>query len=138
MITEATPFLKFQGNCAKAIALYQRALGATVCDSRGWDPAMFGGQLPPGMEDGVMYARLRIGDVPLEMSDMPPGVSAEPGSNLCINLHITDPDELDGCFAALAEGGQPLLAPEDMFWGARYAQVIDAFGIGWTLHCMLT
>ena len=41
-------------------------------------------------------------------------------------------------FAALAEGGQPLLAPEDMFWGARYAQVIDAFGIGWTLHCMLT
>ncbi|MCA9571561.1 MAG: glyoxalase/bleomycin resistance/extradiol dioxygenase family protein [Myxococcales bacterium] len=137
MITEATPFLNFNGDCHEAIALYGRAFGATVVDRRGWDPAMFGGELPPGFDNGVMYARLTVGSVPLEMSDVPPGMTVEAGSNLCVNLHVTEADELDRCFAVLAEGGNVVMPPEDMFWGARYGKVVDRFGIAWSLHCQL-
>jgi PhnB protein len=139
MIQEATPFLNFSGECHEAIALYEKALGATVVDRRPWDPAMFdGGVVPEAMKNGVMYARLQIGSVPLEMSDMPPTMKAIPGTNLSINLHLSDPNELDKCFAALSEGGSVAMPPENMFWGARYGKLTDRFGISWSMHCQLS
>jgi len=138
MISEATPFLNFNGDCHAAIALYEEALGAKVVDRRPWDPAMFdGGVLPESMKNGVMYARLTVGEAPLEMSDVPPGMTVEPGSNLSINLHLTDPEELDRRFAALSEGGTVSMPPENMFWGARYGKLTDRFGVSWSMHCPL-
>lgn len=138
MIFEATPFLNFNGVCSDAIALYARALGAVVADRRGWDPAMFGGELPEAMKDGVMYARLRIGDVALEMSDVPPNMTVEAGTMASINLHLDDPDELDRVYSALAEGGTRSMPPENMFWGARFGKLTDRFGVQWMFHCQLT
>lgn len=137
MILEATPFLSFGGDCGQAIELYKAALGAEVVDRRPWDPAMFEGGVPDAMKEGVMYARLMIGKVPLEMSDVPPPVSIQRGLNVSINVHLDDPGELDRCYAALAEGGEPQMPPENMFWGARYGELTDRFGIRWTLHCQL-
>lgn len=139
MILEATPFLNFSGTCSHAIELYQAALDAEVEARVGWEPAMFDdGKVPDTMTDGVMYARLLMGKVPLEMSDVPPHVSVTAGSNHTVNLHLTDPDELDRRFAILAEGGTVSLPPENMFWGARFATLVDRFGISWSLHCQLT
>ena len=139
MIQEATPFLNFNGDCHTAIELYEKALGATVEARMPWAPEMFdGGVVPENMKNGVMYARLKMGTVPLEMSDMPPTMKAEPGSNTSVNLHISDPKELDRCFAALAEGGTVLMPPENMFWGARYGKLVDRFGISWSMHCQLS
>lgn len=139
MIEEATPFLNFGGDCHQAIALYQKALGAEVVDRRGWDPAMFeGGQVPEAMKDGVMYARLLLGKAPLEMSDVPTPMKVRPGTNLSVNLHFSDPDELDRRFELLSEGGTIEMAPETMFWGGRFAKLVDRFGISWMFHCQVT
>lgn len=139
VIIEATPFLNFNGDCHEAIALYQKALDAEVQDRRGWDPAMFdGGEVPEAMKNGVMYARLQMGKVPLEMSDVPPHMKVQPGSNHTVNLHISDPEELDRRFELLAQGGKVEMAPENMFWGARYGKLVDRFGISWSFHCQLT
>ena len=96
-----------------------------------------GGKVPEAMKDGVMYARLKVGQAALEMSDVPPGMSLEVGSSMCVNLHISDPDELDRCFAGLAEGGKVIMPPENMFWGARYGKLADRFGVMWSFHCQL-
>ena len=64
-------------------------------------------------------------------------MKATPGTNLCINLHISDPDELDRCFAGLSEGGTVIAPPTNMFWGARYGKLTDRFGISWSMHCQL-
>lgn len=137
MIQEATPFLNFNGDCSKAIALYESALGAVVEDRRGWEPAMFGGEVPANMKDGVMYARLKVGAVPLEMSDVPPPMRVEPGSMASINIHTDDPKELDRIYEALSEGGQATMPPENMFWGARFGKLTDRFGVNWMFHCQL-
>lgn len=99
---------------------------------------MFGGEVPEEMKGGVMYARLKMGSVPLEMSDAPPAMPLQPGNNMAVNLHISDPDELDRCFALLSEGGKVYEAPTTMFWGARFATLVDRFGIRWMLHCQLS
>ncbi len=138
MIEEATPFMNFNGDCREAIALYESALDAVVEARMPWDPQMFdGGVLPEEMKNGVMYARLKMGEVPLEMSDVPPGWTVGPGTNMTINLHLSDPEELDRRFQALASGGTVSMPPENMFWGARYGKLTDRFGIQWSLHCQL-
>lgn len=138
MIREATPFLNFNGDCGQAMALYERALGATVDDRRPWDPAMFEGTaVPEAMQDGVMYARMSLGAVPIELSDVPPGTTVAAGTNTSVNLHFDDPDELDRCFAALAETGTVQMPVETMFWGARFGKLVDEFGIQWMFHCQL-
>jgi len=137
MIREATPFLNFNGDCGAAIALYEQALGAVVEVRSPWDPAMFEGPVPEAMRDGVMYARLKVGDAPLEMSDVPPDMTVSWGTAGSVNLHFDDPDQLDRCFAALAEGGQIQMPVETMFWGARFGKLADRFGVQWMFHCQL-
>ncbi len=137
MIQEATPFLNFNGDCSSAIALYESALGAVGEDRRGWEPAMFEGEVPESMKDGVMYARIKLGDVPIEMYDVPPHMTVEAGSMASINLHIDDPDQLDRIYKALAEGGVEDMPPENMFWGARFGKLADRFGVNWMFHCQL-
>lgn len=139
VIIEATPFLNFNGNCSEAIELYRAALGAEVEARMPWSPEMFDdGKVPEAMKDGVMYARILLGKVPLELSDVPPHMTTEPGTNHTVNLHISDPGELDQLFEALGEGGKVSMPPENMFWGARYGALTDRFGIRWSLHCQLT
>jgi uncharacterized glyoxalase superfamily protein PhnB len=59
------PYLFFEGRCEEAIAFYQRTLGAEVTmlmrfkDSPEPPPP---GMVPPGSEDKVMHASLRIGE----------------------------------------------------------------------------
>ncbi len=138
MIIEATPFLNFNGNCDDAIKLYRAALGAEVEARMPWSPEMFDdGNVPDAMKNGVMYARLLLGKVPLEMSDVPPHMTVETGTNQSVNLHISEPGELDRVFEALGEGGTARMPPENMFWGARYGALTDRFGIRWSLHCQL-
>lgn len=137
MIQQANPFLNFNGDAKQAIALYTQALGAKTVALMPWDPAMFGGEVPAHMQDGVMYAMLQLGAERIELSDVPPGMTVAAGTNTSINLHIDDAAELDQMFAALSTGGTVQMPPENMFWGARYAKLTDRFGISWSLHCQL-
>lgn len=137
MIQTLNPFLNFNGTCRKAMDLYAEVLGAEVVDIMPWAPEMFEGDVPANMKDGVMYAKLKIGASELELSDMPPHMKAERGSNTHVILHVGDPAKLDAIYEALGAGGEPEMPPEDMFWGARYAKLRDRFGISWALHCPL-
>lgn len=138
MIQNLNPFLNFNGTARKAMDHYCKVLGATVEAVMPWDPEMFEDGVPDEMKDGVMYAKLKVGEADLELSDMPPHLTADRGTNTHIILHVTDPTELDAAFKALNEGGgEAEMPPEDMFWGARYAKVRDRFGISWALHCQI-
>ncbi len=43
-------------------------------------------------------------------------------------------EELEKTFAILADGGQTTKEPQDTFWGARFAMLVDKFGIKWMLN----
>ena len=66
------PYLFFEGRADEAIAFYREALGAEVLmlmrfkESPEPSPP---GAMPPGSEDKVMHATLRIGEVELLLSD---------------------------------------------------------------------
>ena len=69
---QVQPYLSFDGRCEEAIEFYRRALGAEVKmlmrfkDSPEPCPE---GSIPPGSEDKIMHASLKIGDTIVMASD---------------------------------------------------------------------
>jgi PhnB protein len=129
------PYLFFEGRCAEAVEFYRDALGAEVTmlmrykDSPEPAPP---GKLPPGSEDKVMHASLRIGDTTVMASD---GFCQGQPSFQGFSLSITVPDETraDRMFAARADRGQVQMPLGKTFWSPRFGMVTDRFGVGWMI-----
>src|SRR5207253_794439 len=84
----------------------------------------------------VMHAEMKIGDSIVMLSDEFPGMSAckSPqslgGTTVGLFLYVRD---VDSAFRRAADAGcKALKSPEDMFWGDRFASVLDPFGNQWS------
>ena len=101
-------YLFFAGRCEEAIDFYKETVGAEVMmlmrfkDSPEQPQS---GMIPPGSEDKIMHASLRIGNTVVMASDgRCDGAPAFQGFSLSVT--VADQAEADRVFAALAEGGQ--------------------------------
>ena len=127
------PYLFFNGRCEEAIEFYKKALGAEVLmlmrfkDSP--EPPQ-PGMVPPGSENKIMHASLRIGDATVMASD---GNCTGQSNFQGFALSITAANEADADrkFAALALGGQVQMPLAKTFWSPRFGMVADRFGVGW-------
>ena len=120
-----TPHLVVAG-AAEAIEFYKKAFDANEI-SRMLFPSSDGSMK-------VGHAELEIGDSKLYLADEFPGQGGmAPGdsSPVTIHLYVTD---ADATFAQAVEAGVKVVMPlMDMFWGDRFAKVIDPFGHHWTI-----
>ena len=130
------PYLFFDGKCEEAVEFYRRALGAEVVmlmrfrDSP--EPAQ-PGMVPPGAEDKVMHAALRIGDTMVLGSDG--RCLGQPDfRGFALSLTAADEAEADRLFATLAEGGQVQMALSKTFFSPRFGMVADRFGVSWMVY----
>jgi PhnB protein len=131
-IQKLNPYLQFNGTSAKAIELYERALGAKVTSIMRFGDVP---NTPPQDKDRIMHCALQIGGGELMLSDGMPSGPPAPGGPVYIALHLDDDDDAAKMFEALAAGGrvsQPLV---DTFWGAKFGIVVDAFGMQWMFNC---
>lgn len=132
---EIQPYLFFNGRCEEAIGFYSRALGAEVDmlmryhESPESPPE---GMVPPGWDDKIMHAELRIGDALVMVSD---GCSeAGPGfQGFSLSLTAPDAAAADRMFAALQDGGEVQMPMGETFFSPRFGMVSDRFGVGWMI-----
>lgn len=128
------PYLFFDGRCDEAIDLYKRVLGAEVemlMRNRETPVPHQPGMLPPGNEDKVMHATLRVGDAILMASD---GMCGGRPSFEGFALSLTLPQErAERVFAGLAEGGAVQLPLGKTFWSPLFGMVKDRFGVLWMI-----
>jgi PhnB protein len=127
------PFLYFNGRCEEAATFYGQAVGAEVTAMTRFkdvptEPA------PGGDGDKVLYASMRIGETTVMASDADAG-GRDAGSfgGFSLSLTALTDDGADGCFTALAEGGQvqvPLMATP---FASKFGMVADRFGVLWTI-----
>lgn len=115
------PYLNVEGAIA-ASDFYVRAFGATEV-----------GRMPPDASGRTMHVHLYVNGASLMLSDPFPeqgcGFQAAAGFNLMQMV-----DDVDASFErAVAAGATAIMPPQDMFWGARYGQVRDPFGVTWAL-----
>jgi PhnB protein len=120
-----TPHLVIKG-ASEAIEFYKRAFGAEeLC------------RMPfpgPDATTRLGHAELQIGDSRLFLADEFPeygSVGPTGSSPVTIHLYVTD---ADATFArAVAAGATVAMPLQDMFWGDRYGQLRDSFGVTWAL-----
>ncbi len=135
-IKSLNPYLSFDGDAAKAIALYESALGAKA-DGVMRFSEMPGHPIPPELADRIMHAKLLVGPAVLMVSDSMPGTPRVVGNNNTVALHFDDPAEAERMFTALSAGGRVDMPLADAFWGAKFGLLTDAFGVKWMFNCEL-
>ncbi|HSP61964.1 MAG TPA: VOC family protein [Pyrinomonadaceae bacterium] len=74
-----------------------------------------------------------------EFSTSEGGVCKMPGTLGGTSVRITlQTDNADAVFERAVAGGARVIMPlQDMFWGARYGQIIDPFGHAWGINQQL-
>ena len=127
------PYLFFDGRCEEALAFYKSAIGAETTMlmryNQSPDPTP-PGMLPPGSENKVMHASMKIGDAMVMASDGScGGKPAFEGFSLTYNAK--DEAEADRVFAALSQGGQVTMPLGKTFFARRFGMAVDRFGISW-------
>jgi PhnB protein len=109
----------------KAIDFYQKAFG--------FEQRM----LMPGMNgQGVMHAEIRVGDTTIFLADdmMGSGKTVESGNGAAFVPHIWVGPEVDQTWKRAIDAGCKEVMPlQNMFWGDRYGQVVDPFGLRWAI-----
>ncbi len=133
-IKQINPYLNYDGDAAKAVELYESALGAKVEHlSRFGD--MPGSEAPAGARDRVMHALLRLdGGGVIMLSDIQPGMPHVPGTNQYVCLDFDEAADMAKKFDALAAGGKVIMPLADTFWGARFGILVDAYGVQWMFN----
>jgi PhnB protein len=134
MIKQLNPYLIFNdGKAEPAIKLYEKALGAKVENIQRYKEVP-GDKSPASHKDRIVHARLHVGDHVLMVSDS--HLESTPvGYNVQISLDFDDPVDMGRKFEALSAGGKVTMALQDMFWGAKFGMLQDAFGVGWMFNC---
>lgn len=114
-----TPTLTLD-NAAAAIEWYKRALGAEEVSRH------------EGPDGKIMHAELRIGNSPLMVNDVMPGMKGPKsfgGSPIGLYLYVEDADALFN--RAVNAGATIQMAMADQFWGDRGGSVVDPQGYSW-------
>ncbi|WP_372619975.1 VOC family protein [Falsiroseomonas sp.] len=126
------PYLFFDGRCEEALAFYRKALGAEVGEVMRFRDNPDGMHGPPGSEDKVMHAVMRVGGASIMASD---GHCAGQPSFQGFGLALSVPDEAtaDRFFAALEDGGQIRMPLGKTFFSPRFGMVQDRFGVLWMI-----
>jgi PhnB protein len=107
----------------KAAEFYQRAFGATIAAA-----------YPPDEKGRTMHVHLYINGSSVMLSDPFPehGCGFETPQGFTMTLMVKDIDaDYD---RAVKAGATATMPPTDMFWGDRYGQMKDPFGVTWAMN----
>ena len=113
--------------CTEAIEFYKKAFGAEEVY-----------RLPAPDGRRIMHAQIRIGKSYLFLvDDFPEFCGGKSSTAIALNgTPVTIHHYVESCDAAVKRaqgaGATVLMAPADMFWGARFGVVADPYGHKWS------
>jgi PhnB protein len=127
------PYLFFDGCCEEAIEFYKTAVGARVNMLMRFKESPephAPGQLPPGSENKVLHATMRIGNSVVMMSDG--HCAGRPKfEGFHLSLTVSNDTEAERAFNALSAGGKVTMPLGKTFYASSFGMLIDQYGVGW-------
>ena len=126
------PYLFFDSRCDEAIEFYRSALGAEVTMLMRFKDNPEAVECAPETGDKVMHAAIRIGETTIFASDgRCLGQPCFQGFSL--SLTVSDDQQAERLFAALADGGQVQMPLAKTFFSSSFGMVADRFGVSWMI-----
>ncbi|RIP37064.1 glyoxalase/bleomycin resistance/extradiol dioxygenase family protein [Staphylococcus gallinarum] len=132
MLRNITPYLFFNGNCKQALDFYSEVLSGRVSSIMTYGEA---NETSTDDPERIIHAKLDIDGQTFMLSDIPRNEqSSTKDRNVYIVLDFDSEEAVNTAYERLKEGGQVQIELANMFWGAKYAKLIDKFNIGWDLN----
>ena len=133
---QVQPYLFFGGRCEEAIEFYKKALNAEVTRLLRFkdSPQPAGGDCkpPPGSENKIMHAALRIGDTTVMASDGE--AKGKPDfKGFSLSLTAINDTQAQKLLAALSDGGRVEIPLTKTFFSSNFGMVVDRFGVTWMI-----
>ena len=128
-MTDATPFLMFEGRAEEALDFYV----ATIPNSRIETIDRYGAD-GPGPEGSVRMARAVVAGLPVLANDSFVHHAFTFTPSISFMLTCQDEDEVDRLAAALADGGGVLMPVGNYGFSRKFAWVNDRFGVSWQVN----
>jgi PhnB protein len=133
---QVQPYLFFDGRCEEAIEFYRSKIGAQVEMLMRFKESPEPAQNPPGSENKVMHASLRVGETTIMASDG--RCMGQPSfQGFALSLTPANDAEAERLFSALSEGGQVQMPLSKTFFSSSFGMVADRFGVSWMVYVPL-
>ena len=133
-IVQISPYLHFDGRCEAAFKFYEKSLNGKIVMMMPFSEMPGEENAASGWADKIVHARMIVQDQILMASDAPPERYEKP-QGFSISLQISQPDEAERVFHALAENGSISMPIQPTFWSLRFGMLVDQFGIPWMINC---
>lgn len=128
-------YLTFDGQCEAAFTFYAQCLGGTLEAMFTFGDTPAAGDVPEGLRDKIMHARLVVGDQVLMASDNHPVHPYEGIKGCSVSLNVDSIAEAERIFSALGEQGRVEMPLQQTFWAVRFGMLVDRFGVPWMINC---
>ncbi len=125
------PYIFFHGTCEDALNFYTKCFNGKIegLTRMSESPPEFQGD--PSWANKIMHATFIAGDLKFMASDGRPGTPPHGEDEIALSVATEDPAEGERVFNALAQGGTVEMPLQKAFWGGRFGQLVDKFGIQW-------
>jgi PhnB protein len=127
-------YLNYGGNCRQAFEFYEKHLGGKIVGMMTY--AEMPGETPRGNtvenKDGIMHARLQLGETEIMAADVPPE-RFQPMRSAYLSLSLDSIEETERVYALLSEGAEIFMPIQSTFFAPRFAMLRDRFGTSWML-----
>ena len=134
-MVKVTPVINLDGHCEEAMALYEKAFGATTrflmryseADPRDWNIPLTDAQ-----KNFIYHAEMFIGNQRVMFSDIIEFDLAK-GTSLFLNITFDDAESVKKAYEVLQEGGAIIRPTKSTTYSSCFVSLIDKFGIRWVL-----
>jgi PhnB protein len=127
-----TTHLHYGGNCAEALRFYEEHLGAKILFSMTYEQMPEPKNIPPGCEQGILHASIRIAETTIMAGDAPAD-RFQPMRSAYLALSVDSDEEAERIYALLTDGGEVIMPMAETFFALRFAMLRDKFGILWMI-----
>ncbi|HYB97717.1 MAG TPA: VOC family protein [Candidatus Limnocylindrales bacterium] len=131
---QLTPYLFFNGDCAEALKLYERCLGARILARMTWAEAPMADQMPKALHDKVMHFHMEIDGSSVMGGDAPPERYNRP-QGFFVAIRTGSIEQAERMFADLSEKGVVREPIGETFFALRFGMLVDRFGTPWMVLC---
>jgi PhnB protein len=130
-----TPNINLAGQCEEAMALYEKAFGATTkfiirysdADERDWDRPLTDDQ-----KKMVYHAQMFIGTQRIMFADIIE-FDLSKGTSLSLTITFEDAASVKEAYEVLKEGSTIIYPMKSTTYSSCFVSLIDKFGIRWAL-----
>ncbi len=132
MTVRLNPYINFDGQAREALEFYRSVFGGELTLSTYGESGM---TQDAAQQDKIMHGQLDAGPALLLMvSDAPPGMPLDAGSQISISLSGDDEATLRRYWDGLVEGGSVTMPLERAPWGDSFGMCADRYGIAWMVN----